>query len=33
VEAYDLALAELPGIFAGNQALLAGRYEGSAKRL
>jgi Ca-activated chloride channel homolog len=29
IETWDLAPAEIPGIFAGNQALLAGRYEGS----
>jgi Ca-activated chloride channel homolog len=31
VEASDLAPAEIPGIFAGNQALLAGRFEGSGE--
>jgi Ca-activated chloride channel family protein len=29
VETFDLAPAAIPGIFAGDQALLAGRYEGS----
>jgi Ca-activated chloride channel family protein len=28
VETSDLAPAEIPGLFAGNQALLTGRYEG-----
>jgi Ca-activated chloride channel homolog len=28
VETADLAPAEIPGLFAGNQALLTGRYEG-----
>jgi Ca-activated chloride channel family protein len=31
VETYDLAPAEIPGIFAGNQALLAGRYDGAGE--
>ncbi len=31
VETWDLAPAEIPGIFAGNQALLAGRYDGSGE--
>ena len=31
VETWDLAPAEIAGIFAGNQALLAGRYEGSGE--
>jgi Ca-activated chloride channel family protein len=31
VETFDLAPAELPGIFAGNQALLTGRYEGDGE--
>jgi Ca-activated chloride channel homolog len=31
VETFDLAPAEVPGIFAGNQALLAGRFEGSGE--
>ncbi|MDA1061490.1 MAG: VWA domain-containing protein, partial [Chloroflexi bacterium] len=29
VETWDLAPAQIPGIFAGSQALLTGRYEGS----
>ena len=31
VETWDLAPAELPGIFAGNQALLTGRYDGDGE--
>ena len=31
VETWDLAPAEIPGIFAGNQALLTGRYDGSGE--
>jgi Ca-activated chloride channel family protein len=31
VETWDVAPAEVPGIFAGNQALLTGRYSGSGK--
>ncbi len=31
VETWDLAPAEIPGIFAGNQALLAGRYDGAGE--
>ncbi len=31
VETWDLAPAGIPGIFAGNQALLAGRYAGAAE--
>ena len=31
VETWDLAPAEISGIFAGNQALLAGRYDGSGE--
>ncbi len=31
METWDLAPAELPGIFAGNQALLTGRYEGAGE--
>ena len=31
VETWDLAPAELPGIFAGNQALLTGRYDGAGE--
>jgi Ca-activated chloride channel family protein len=31
VETWDLAPADIPGIFAGNQTLLTGRYEGSGE--
>ena len=31
VETWDLAPAEVPGIFAGNQALLTGRYSGAGE--
>jgi Ca-activated chloride channel family protein len=31
VETWDLAPAEISGIFAGNQALLTGRYEGAGE--
>ena len=31
VETWDLAPAEIPGIFAGNQALLTGRFTGSGE--
>jgi Ca-activated chloride channel family protein len=31
VETFDLAPSEIPGIFAGNQALLTGRYDGSGE--
>jgi Ca-activated chloride channel family protein len=31
VETWDLAPAEIPGIFAGNQTLLTGRYDGSGE--
>ena len=31
VKTWDLAPAEIPGIFAGNQALLTGRYDGSGE--
>jgi Ca-activated chloride channel family protein len=31
VETYDLAPGELPGIFAGNQVLLTGRYDGAGE--
>ena len=31
VDTFDLAPAGIPGIFAGNQALLAGRYEGEGE--
>jgi Ca-activated chloride channel family protein len=31
VDTWDLAPAEIPGIFAGNQALLTGRYDGDGE--
>jgi len=31
VDTWDLAPAEVPGIFAGNQVLLTGRYDGSGE--
>lgn len=31
VDTWDLAPAEIPGIFAGNQTLLTGRYDGSGE--
>lgn len=31
VDTWDLAPAEIPGIFAGNQALLSGRYDGEGE--
>jgi len=31
VETWDLAPAEIPGIFAGNQTLLTGRYDGAGE--
>ena len=31
VDTWDLAPAEMPGIFAGNQALLTGRYSGAGE--
>ncbi len=31
VDTWDLAPAEIPGIFAGNQTLLAGRYDGDGE--
>jgi len=31
VDTWDLAPAEVPGIFAGNQALLTGRYSGAGE--